>query len=106
MNIEFQSVLPFVGIGSHRPPSSGKLLRLPPWTQRGGGYSLAGEGVHGRTQSDDWKESLALYTVYFVVYSIADKSFNSCIVYNINVRFQKRPLEDPFRKMAVKGIFR
>jgi hypothetical protein len=58
--LEYQSVCPFVGIGSPHPLPH-KLVCLPPRTQRGEEqHSLAGEGVV-RPNSDDWKERLALY---------------------------------------------
>ncbi len=44
--IDYQSVCPFVGIGSPSPPP--QAIASSPWTQRGGKqHSLAGEGVGG-----------------------------------------------------------
>ncbi len=64
--IEYQSVCPFVGIGSSHPLPC-KRLCLHPWTQGGEEqHSLAGEGVGGPyCDDDDWKESVAtLLTLY------------------------------------------
>jgi hypothetical protein len=45
--LEYQSVCPFVGIGSPR-----KRVCLPPWTQTGGGATLAlGKGVGAPIQT-------------------------------------------------------
>jgi hypothetical protein len=51
--LEYQSVGPFVRIGSPAPLSR-KRVYLPPWNQREGGqHSLASEGEGGHN-SDDW----------------------------------------------------
>jgi hypothetical protein len=58
--LEYQSICPFVRIGSPRPLSRQRVCP-PPQNQRvgGGQHSLAGEGAGG-ADSDDWRESLAL----------------------------------------------
>ncbi len=64
--IEYQSVCPFVGIGSHHHPLTRKRVCIPPWTQRGRGatvqHSLRGEGVHGGHNSLEGKPG-TLYTL-------------------------------------------
>jgi hypothetical protein len=55
--LEYQSVCPFVRIGSFQPLSR-KRVCTPAWNQRGGGqHFLAGEGG---ANSDDWRDSPAL----------------------------------------------
>jgi hypothetical protein len=60
--LEYQSVCPFVRIGSLRPLS--RKLQCPPLGTEGGErqHSLVveGAGVEGVANSDHWRESLAL----------------------------------------------
>ncbi len=68
--IEYQSVCPFVGIGSHHPLPR-KRLCLPPWTQRGERATLAcGWGGVGGPSSDEWTESLALCILCGILYRV------------------------------------
>ncbi len=56
--IEYQSVYPFVGI-VYPHPLTPQTCVSPPGTQREEQHTLASEGV-GASNSDDWKENLAL----------------------------------------------
>ncbi len=56
VNIAYQSLCPFIGIGSP-PPQPARVSPLDPKGEEQ--HSLAGEGMGG-PNSDGWKESLAL----------------------------------------------
>jgi hypothetical protein len=57
--LEYQSVCPFVRIGSTRPLSRKRVCPPSPRTKGRRQPSLSGEGAGG-ANSDDWRESLAL----------------------------------------------
>ncbi len=57
---EYHSVCPLVGTGTPPPPLSRKRVCPPPRTK---GDSPAGLGVGESPNSDDWRKSLALYSV-------------------------------------------
>ncbi len=55
-------------------PLPRKLVCLPPWTQRGEQHSLAGGGVGGGPNSDDWKENFALCILCALTLSIHQRA--------------------------------
>ncbi len=94
---------------SLHPSSPGKRVRLPPWTQKGGGggeYSLSGDGVVKPNRTTGRK---AWHSVQYTLWYTVLRTRASIVASYIILMYASKNdpvLEDPFRKMAVKGIFR
>jgi len=89
------------------PPSLTRQASAPPpLDPKGGEYSLAGEGGGGPNRTigrKDW------HSVQFTLWYTVLRTRASIVASYIILMYASKNdpvLEDPFRKMAVKGIFR